>query len=145
MLALTYMPSSCAMDYITQTYPGAVINATTNSWYAMPLGIFTAHNNGLRDRVADLSGKYFTPIHVQNDLSHTRVTQWEGQSIIRNGPCTTYHHRRQRPRNRRRTFWSVAEIDWQCSRHACCEHWHQIFHEEDTVDVYSKGSKGEQE
>ena len=30
-------------------------------------GLVTAHHNELRDRVADLSGKAFTPSHMRND------------------------------------------------------------------------------
>ena len=72
-------------------------------------GLVTAHHNELRDGVADLAGKAFTPSHVRDDpliYSGRAVKRTKAAPAGAGKPTTTQKCSRQRSRNRRATFLS---------------------------------------
>ena len=63
-----------------------------------------AHQNDLRDKVADLAGKSFTPMHVRNNSLIFTVCAVQ---IPKDQPAGTTPYSSkiiQRPRNKRATF-----------------------------------------
>ena len=69
-------------------------------------GLVTARHNELRDGVADLASRAFTPSHVRNNPLIYQGCAVRGRNPIPPDPVTaTYRETlHQRPRNRRETF-----------------------------------------
>ena len=72
-------------------------------------GLITAHHNEIRDGVADLAGKAFTPTHVRDDpliFSGRAVKRTNAEPARQAETATTQKCSRQRSRNRRVIFLS---------------------------------------